>query len=54
MPFCMKRGKKAKRYKKNCIVPNNFEYKSELPPSEGIPLNEYVEKISRMYDMLSL
>ena len=48
MPFCMKRGKKkAKRYKKNKIVPKNLEYKSELPPSKDIPLEEYVEKISK-------
>ena len=51
MPFCMKRDKKkAKRYKKNKIVPKNLEYKSELPPSKDIPLEEYVEKISKEYD----
>ena len=47
MPFCMKRGKKkAKKYKKNKVVPKNLEYKSGLSPSKNILLEEYVEKIN--------
>ena len=46
----MKRGKKkAKKYKKNKVVPKNLEYKGELSPSKNILLEEYVDKIDSKY-----
>ena len=50
MLFCMKRDKKkAKKYKKNKVVPKNLEYKGELSPSKNILLEEYVDKIDSKY-----